>query len=266
MSVDYATADGTAKAGEDFTAANGTLTFAAGETTKTVSVAVLDDAHDEGEETMKLLLSNATGGARIRDGEATGTIENSDPIPKAWLARFGRTVADQVLEAVQGRMAAPRVPGFQGQLAGHSLGGGGPRGDVLPGSEGERVPEELAEWIRGAADEDGSGALSFGGATRGDEFPGVQWQVPGVESRNVTERDPAGRQRVLADRRVGGRRIRRALGPRRDLVLRWARRRPLGRRRGAERDVRGRLDARAGHRRAGALALAGQRRLQLPRR
>ena len=189
VGVDYATADGTAKAGEDFTAASGTLTFAAGETTKTVSVAVLDDAHDEGEETMKLLLSNATGGARIRDGEATGTIENSDPIPKAWLARFGRTVADQVLEAVQGRMAAPRVPGFQGQLAGHSLGGGGPRGDVLPGSEGEHVPEELAEWIRGAADEDGSGALSFGGATRGDEFPGVQWQVPGVESRNVTERD-----------------------------------------------------------------------------
>ena len=189
VSVDYATADGTAKAGEDFTAASGTLTFAAGETTKTVSVAVLDDAHDEGEETMKLLLSNATGGARIRDGEATGTIENSDPIPKAWLARFGRTVADQVLEAVQGRMAAPRVPGFQGQLAGHSLVGGGPGEDVLRGPEGERVPEELAEWIRGAADEDGSGARSFGGATRGDEFPGAHWQVPGVESRNVTERD-----------------------------------------------------------------------------
>ena len=189
LSVDYATADGTAKAGEDFTAASGTLTFAAGETTKTVSVAVLDDAHDEGEETMKLLLSNATGGARIRDGEATGAIENSDPIPKAWLARFGRTVADQVLEAVQGRMTAPRVPGFQGRLAGHSLVGGGPGEDVLRGPEGERVPEELAEWIRGAADEDGSGALSFGGATRGDEFPGAQWQVPGVESRNVTERD-----------------------------------------------------------------------------
>ena len=189
VSVDYATADGTAKAGEDFTAASGTLTFAAGETVKTVSVAVLDDAHDEGEETMKLLLSNATGGARIRDGEATGTIENSDPIPKAWLARFGRTVADQVLEAVQGRMAAPRVPGFQGQLAGHSLGSGGPGEDELRGTEGERVPEELAEWIHGAADEDGSGALTLGGATRGDEFPGAEWQVPGVESQHVSGRD-----------------------------------------------------------------------------
>ena len=190
VSVDYATADGTAKAGEDYTAASSTLTFAAGETAKTVSVAVLDDAHDDGGETMKLTLSNATGGARIRDGEATGTIENSDPIPKAWLARFGRTVADQVLEAVQGRMAAPRVPGFQGQLAGHSLVGGGRGEDVLRGPEGERVPEELAEWIRrAAAEEDGTGALTLGGATREDEFPGAQWQVPGVESRNVTERD-----------------------------------------------------------------------------
>ena len=189
VSVDYATADGTAKAGEDYTAASSTLTFAAGETAKTVSVAVLNDAHDDGGETMKLTLSNATGGARIRDGEATGTIENSDPIPKAWLARFGRTVADQVLEAVQGRMAAPRVPGFQGQLAGHSLVGGGRGEDVLRGAEGERVPEELAELIRGAAEEDGTGALTLGGATREDEFPGAQWRVPGVESRNVTERD-----------------------------------------------------------------------------
>ena len=139
---------------------------------------------------MKLALSNATGGARIRDGEATGTIENSDPIPQAWLARFGRTVADQVLEAVQGRMAAPRVPGFQGQLAGHSLGSGGPGGDVLTGPEGERVPVELAEWVRGASEEeDGSGALSLGGEPRGGEFPGAGWPVSGVDSRNVTERD-----------------------------------------------------------------------------
>ena len=46
--VDYATSDGTATAGTDYTAASGTLTFVAGETSKTVSVAVLDDTHDEG--------------------------------------------------------------------------------------------------------------------------------------------------------------------------------------------------------------------------
>ena len=68
VTVDYATADGTATAGEDYTATSGTLTFAAGEKTKTVSVPILDDAVDEGEETFVLRLSNATG-ARIADGE-----------------------------------------------------------------------------------------------------------------------------------------------------------------------------------------------------
>ena len=51
VTVDYATADGTAVAGEDYTAASGALAFAAGETEKTVSVPVLDDSHDEGSET-----------------------------------------------------------------------------------------------------------------------------------------------------------------------------------------------------------------------
>ena len=68
VTVDYATADGSATAGEDYTATSGTLTFAAGERRKTVSVAILDDAIDEGEETFRLRLSNASG-ARIGDGE-----------------------------------------------------------------------------------------------------------------------------------------------------------------------------------------------------
>ena len=75
VTVDYATSDGSATAGQDYTAASGTLTFAAGETAKTVSVAVLDDTAVEGVETFTLSLSNATG-ARIVDGRAVGTIEN----------------------------------------------------------------------------------------------------------------------------------------------------------------------------------------------
>ena len=61
VTVDYATSDGTATAGSDYTATNGTLSFAAGETEKTVSVPVLDDAHDEGSETLTLTLSNPSG-------------------------------------------------------------------------------------------------------------------------------------------------------------------------------------------------------------
>ena len=101
--MQYATSDGTAIADADYTPKSGTLTFAAGEREKTVSVEILDDLHDDGGETMTLTLTNPVG-ARIADGAATGTIENTGHIPKAWLARFGRTVADQVLDAVDERM------------------------------------------------------------------------------------------------------------------------------------------------------------------
>ena len=103
VAVAYATADGSATAGSDYTATAGTLTFAPGETAKTVTVAVLDDAHDEGEETLTLRLSAATG-AVIADGEATGTIKNTDHMPAAWLARFGRTAATHVTDAVGDRL------------------------------------------------------------------------------------------------------------------------------------------------------------------
>ena len=105
VTVDYATSDGTAQAGSDYTDTSGTLTFAAGETAKTVAVPVLDDSHDEGSETFTLTLSNASGGnAYLSDATATGTIENHDPMPKAWLTRFGRTVAGQAVDAIGGRM------------------------------------------------------------------------------------------------------------------------------------------------------------------
>ena len=77
VTVNYATADGTAKAGEDYTATSGTLTFALGEREKAVAVPLLDDALDEGEETFLLRLSNATG-AVISDRVATGTIVNAE--------------------------------------------------------------------------------------------------------------------------------------------------------------------------------------------
>ena len=120
LTVDYATADGSAHAGDDYRAASGTLTFGAGERSKTIEVAVLDDAHDEGEETLTLRLSNPSGG-RLADGEATGTIENHDPMPRALLARFGRTAAVHVVEHVEERLAAPREPGFRGRFAGREL-------------------------------------------------------------------------------------------------------------------------------------------------
>ena len=118
--VDYTTSDGEAKASEDYAAAAGTLTFARGVTEQTVSVLVLDDGHDEGEETLTLTLSRASG-AVIVDGEATGTIENTDPLPRALLARFGRATALHVMEQVEERLEASRAPGLRGRFAGREL-------------------------------------------------------------------------------------------------------------------------------------------------
>jgi bacillopeptidase F len=65
VTVDYAAANGTAIAGEDFLAVSGTLAFADGEVTKTFTVTLLDDALFEGDETVNLSLANATGGAGL---------------------------------------------------------------------------------------------------------------------------------------------------------------------------------------------------------
>ena len=109
--VAYATSDGTATAGSDYTSTSGTLTFGPLETSKSVSVPVLDDAHDEGSESLTLTLSNAAPSAvRISDATATGTISNSDPMPKAWMVRFGRTVGSQVVDALGARLAAAGDP------------------------------------------------------------------------------------------------------------------------------------------------------------
>jgi YVTN family beta-propeller protein len=63
--VAFATADGTATAGEDYLAVTGTLTFAFNETTKTFQVPVLGDSVIEGTETVRLTLSNPTGGLTL---------------------------------------------------------------------------------------------------------------------------------------------------------------------------------------------------------
>jgi Ca2+-binding RTX toxin-like protein len=77
VTVSYAFANGTATAGSDYTATPGTLTFKAGEITKTVTVNVLGDAVQEGNETLTLTLSNPVN-AEIAHGVAVGTILNDD--------------------------------------------------------------------------------------------------------------------------------------------------------------------------------------------
>jgi hypothetical protein len=79
ITVDYATADGTATAGTDYAATSGTLTIPAGQLTGTITVNVNGDATWEPNETIGLTLSNPAG-AKIVVGSATGTIINDDKI------------------------------------------------------------------------------------------------------------------------------------------------------------------------------------------
>ena len=77
VTVDYATSDGSAQAGSDYTAASGTLTFNAGETSQTVQVTVLTDSEDESQETLTLTLSNPSQ-ATLDDATGAGAIENGE--------------------------------------------------------------------------------------------------------------------------------------------------------------------------------------------
>jgi hypothetical protein len=77
--VDYATADGTAQQKSDYTIALGRLTFAPGETSKTITLLISEDSHVEGNETFTVNLSNTTGGSVGTPGAATVQIID-DPV------------------------------------------------------------------------------------------------------------------------------------------------------------------------------------------
>ncbi|HQZ15224.1 MAG TPA: Calx-beta domain-containing protein, partial [Vicinamibacteria bacterium] len=84
VTVNYATSDGSAAAGSDYTTTSGTLTFTLGQTSKTLSVPILDDGAVEGDETFTVTLSGITGGT-LGTAAANGTILNDDFAgPGAW--------------------------------------------------------------------------------------------------------------------------------------------------------------------------------------
>jgi predicted extracellular nuclease len=81
FTVDYATADGTAIAVQDYTATSGTLSFTDNQVQATVTVPITDDATPEFDDTVLLNLSNPTGGATVVDSQGVGTIVNDDGAP-----------------------------------------------------------------------------------------------------------------------------------------------------------------------------------------
>jgi uncharacterized delta-60 repeat protein len=98
--VDYATSDGTATAGADYTPRSGTLHFAAGEINQTIFIPVFDDGLDEGAETVHLTLTNPSAGVSLgaRRDSLLSILDVPPPaqgaVPEAWVQRYNNVVND----------------------------------------------------------------------------------------------------------------------------------------------------------------------------
>src|SRR5207244_2194313 len=77
ITVDYSMTDGTATDGADYTAGSGTLSFAAGVTTQTITVPITNDLIDELNETFTVNLANPSN-ATIADATGLGTLLDDD--------------------------------------------------------------------------------------------------------------------------------------------------------------------------------------------
>ncbi len=176
-----------------------TVSFRAGETERSVGVIVYDDNHDEEAETFEFVLSDARGAA-IADGVAVGTITNDDPMPAAWLARFGRTVAEQALDGIAGRMSADRTAGMQGSIAGQALSfdpaandnpgswGAGP-GHAPDGTAGGTGALALADVAQAFGGHSGPGGFGHGAAGFGAGSLSGAGGAGFTQSQTMTARD-----------------------------------------------------------------------------
>ena len=151
----------------------------AGRTSPKLQFDLIEDAIDDDGETItvqitsaRLLQPNLVRYASdlelvLSDATATGTIENSGIMPKAWLARFGRTVASQVIDAVEGQPDGSRRPAGRGSrcsLAGRAIGSGSGAGAPEPEDEDARAKAAaedearsrlaaMSKWLQGARED-----------------------------------------------------------------------------------------------------------------
>ncbi|MCK9335962.1 MAG: HYR domain-containing protein, partial [Candidatus Cloacimonetes bacterium] len=93
VSANYSTADNTATAGTDYTAATGIVSFAPGQTTRTIDIDVSGELVYELDETFYVNLSSPTN-ATIADAQGLGTIENDDNQPEVTLSSDATTIAE----------------------------------------------------------------------------------------------------------------------------------------------------------------------------
>ena len=166
VSVDFETIPGgTATENVDYRPQTTELMIFPGAMSVQAGVTLIDDAIDDDGETVMVRIDNArvmgAGGTVVRTlpigtATATGTIRNTDLMPQAWLARFGRTVADQVMEAVEGRVTTSLTPGTDLTVAGQAFGGAEDMNEDEMREAAARL-ERFSTWFRSADDEESLG-------------------------------------------------------------------------------------------------------------
>ncbi len=116
VTVGYATSNGSANSNSDYTFVSGTLSFAAGETTKTFSVSVTDDATIDGNKTVNLALSGPTGGAILgTTASAVLTIMDNETVTfGSGSFRFNQTAYDVLETDGQVLITVKRMGGSNG--------------------------------------------------------------------------------------------------------------------------------------------------------
>ena len=132
--VAYATQNGTAVAGTDFTATSGVLTFAPGQATASFTVALSADGKAEADETFRVLLSDATGNVQLDDADqiatvtlkSTGTPAKVSDVALAWAKKGKASVAKGItLTLDQPLTGTPNVADFVLYARSKDTAGGG---------------------------------------------------------------------------------------------------------------------------------------------
>ena len=112
VTVAYTTANGTAAAAADFIAASGVITFAPGETQKTIQIQTIGDFNPEADETLTVTLSNPSN-AILRRSVATVKIGNDDTAPTASGDAYAATAGQTLSVAAGAGLLANDQPGTQ---------------------------------------------------------------------------------------------------------------------------------------------------------
>jgi Ca2+-binding RTX toxin-like protein len=168
VTVNYSTGNGSATAPGDFQTASGQVTFAPGETQKTVAVNVIGDTTFEENETFNLSLSNPVN-AEIVDGQGVGTIQNNDASPSG-CDITGTAGADNLT----GTNASERICGLGGD---DTISGGGGDDEILGAEGNDRISGgDGADAIEGGRGDDrlsgGAGGDSLEGGAGSDVLNG----------------------------------------------------------------------------------------------